>query len=484
MHRAALCVLWAVFVPAVAAVDFNVTPGATDDLADINLGDGVCNTGGGVCTLRAAVQEANQTAAEDRIIVPAGTYVLTRLGAEEDLAGLGDLDLLQDVDIEGAGAGLTVVDGNKSDRIFDIAFGVDASLSGLTIRNGRVEPPVSPIGGGIVVRTDALLDLDGCVVEGNRANHGGGLNAFPGSMVSIEDTTFRGNRAEDPVHNLAAGGAIFVRGDTDIERSTLSGNSADGSGGAIESASGDLSLRNSTVSGNRAALLTGVIVAASTPVDLVNVTIFDNEGIGLLATSPGSHMLSMKNSIVAASSGLDCSFDNMILDVAGKHNLDGDGSCGLDGADGDLPATDPQLGALLWNGGATLTHVPRRGSPVIDAGDNDTCEETDQRGAPRPLDGDGVGDVVCDIGAVEVLPCVAPWNEDEELTGWTISTTEVFEACFTITAGPGFVVEGPSGSVVFKARDTFILRDGFRVESGGTFHAIRDPAAGSGMTLP
>jgi hypothetical protein len=487
MRLTALCILWVVLLPpAVVAVDFNVTPGATDDLVDIVLGDGVCDSGGGVCTLRAAVQEANQTAAKDRIVVPAGTYVLTRLGADEDLAGLGDLDLLADVDIEGAGAGLTVVDGNHSDRIFDVAFGVAASLSGMTVRNGRVQPPVSPMGGGIVVRTNGSLDLTECVVEGNRANHGGGLNTFPGSLVSIVDSVFRGNKAQDLVHALADGGAILGRGDIDIEGSTLSGNSADRFGGAIDSANGTLELRNSTVSGNRAGLLAGGIAAISTDVDLVNVTIFGNEGTGLLAASPGSHTLSMKNSIVAASSSLDCAFDTVILDVAGKCNLDSDGSCGLDGSAGDLPNTDPSLDALLWNGGATPTHVPHRGSPVIDVGEDATCEAVDQRGASRPLDGDGLGAVdVCDIGAVEVLPCVAPWGEDEELTGWTISTdTAPFEACFTITAGPDFVVEGPNGLAVFKARDAIILRDGFEVRSGGTFQAVRDPAAGSGIMLP
>ncbi len=486
MRRTVLCVLWAVFLPAaVTALDINVTPGATEDLADVNLGDGVCDAGGGVCTLRAAVQEANQTAAEDRIVLPAGTYVLTLLGANEDLAGLGDLDLLEDVDIEGAGADLTVVDGNDSDRVFDVAYGVVASLSGITVRNGRVQPPVSPIGGGIVVRTNGSLDLTECVVEGNRANHGGGLNAFPGTKVSILDTLFRGNRAQDPVHGLADGGAILNRGDLDIEKSTFSGNSADRFGGAIDSTSGELSLINSTVSGNHSGLLLGAIATESTHVDLVNVTIVDNEGTGLFATSPGSHTLSMKNSIVAGSSSLDCAFYGVILDVAGKCNLDSDASCGLSESAGDLPATDPCLAPLLWNGGATPTHVPYRDSPVIDVGDEDTCEAVDQRGASRPLDGDGLGAVdVCDIGAVEVLPCVAPWNADEELTGWTISTTEVFEACFTITAGPGFVVEGPAGLAVFKARDAIILLNGFEVHSGGTFQAIRDPAAGSGITLP
>jgi hypothetical protein len=486
MRRVALCVFWAVFVSvAVAPVDFNVTPGATEDLVDIDLGDGVCDAGGGVCTLRAAVQEANQTAAEDRIVVPAGVYVLTRLGANEDLAGLGDLDLLQDVEIEGVGAGLTVVDGYDSDRVFDVAFGVAAGLSGMTLRNGRVQPPVSPIGGGIVVRTNGSLDLTECVVEGNHAHHGGGLNAFPGSTVTIVDSLFRDNRAQDLTQNVADGGAIFNRGEIDIEGSTLSGNSADGDGGAVDSANGTLSLRNSTVSGNRAGLLAGGIATTSTDVDLVNVTIFGNEGVGLLAISPGNHTLSMKNSIVAASSTLDCAFATVILDVAGKHNLDSDGSCGLDGSAEDLPSTDPMLDPLLSNGGATPTHVPHRGSPVIDAGDDATCEEADQRGASRPLDGDGLGAVdVCDIGAVEVLPCVAPWKADEELIGWTVSGFDLCEACFTITAGPDFVVEGPQGMVVLEARDAIVLRDGFTVESGGTFEAVRDPAAGSGMTLP
>jgi hypothetical protein len=378
-----------------------------------------------------------------------------------------------------------VVDGSASDRVFDVAFGVAASLSGMTIRNGWVRPPVSPLGGGILVRVDGSLDLTECVVEGNRAEHGGGLNAFPGTKVSIVDSVFRDNRAQDSTHTLANGGAIFARGDVDLEGSTLSGNSADRDGGAIDSANGSLSLRNTTVSGNRAGLLAGGVTTSSTDVDLVNVTIYDNEGIGILAASPGSPTLSMKNSIIAASSHLDCAFGTVTLDVAGKHNLDSDGTCELNGLAGDLPNTDPMLDALLWNGGATLNHVPQRGSPVIDAGDNATCEAVDQRGAPRPLDGDGSGGTdVCDIGAVEVLPCVAPWNDDEELVGLTISGFDLCEACFTITAGPNFVVEGPNGLVVLKSRDAIILRDGFTVESGGTLQAMRDPAAGSGITLP
>ena len=66
------------------------------------------------------------------------------------------------------------------------------------------------------------------------------------------------------------------------------------------------------------------------------------------------------------------------------------------------------LAPLTYNGGARtgvagdplLTLMPRAGSPVIDAIPNGTngCGTTlttDQRGAPRPINGK------CDIGAVE-----------------------------------------------------------------------------------
>jgi Ca2+-binding RTX toxin-like protein len=62
---------------------------------------------------------------------------------------------------------------------------------------------------------------------------------------------------------------------------------------------------------------------------------------------------------------------------------------------------------LANNGGLTRTHALVSGSPAIDAVTNvDTCPPpaTDQRGFPRPKDGNGDGGVACDTGAFERAP--------------------------------------------------------------------------------
>jgi pimeloyl-ACP methyl ester carboxylesterase len=70
------------------------------------------------------------------------------------------------------------------------------------------------------------------------------------------------------------------------------------------------------------------------------------------------------------------------------------------------PLLDPV--GLRNNGGWTQTIALLPGSPAIDGGDPTGCKDphgvvltTDQRGALRPIDGNGDGNAVCDIGAYE-----------------------------------------------------------------------------------
>ena len=66
---------------------------------------------------------------------------------------------------------------------------------------------------------------------------------------------------------------------------------------------------------------------------------------------------------------------------------------------------DPGLGAFIDPGRPGTAHFPLLAtSPAIDAGDNAACDAPDQLGLERPLDGNGDGVRVCDIGAVESIP--------------------------------------------------------------------------------
>lgn len=67
------------FHPTAAAAAAPITVNSERDARDAAPGDGVCETqpGGGDCTLRAAVMEANVLAGPDTILLPAGSYELT-----------------------------------------------------------------------------------------------------------------------------------------------------------------------------------------------------------------------------------------------------------------------------------------------------------------------------------------------------------------------------------------------------------------------
>jgi hypothetical protein len=106
--------------------------------------------------------------------------------------------------------------------------------------------------------------------------------------------------------------------------------------------------------------------------------------------------------------------------VAADHNLFGrDGTARVVGFSPGSTAVVPPAGVqlagirnptLALHGGRTPTHALGPGSPAIEAG-GPTCLEADgapltmdQRGKPRPVDGDGDGTAACDIGAFEFFP--------------------------------------------------------------------------------
>jgi hypothetical protein len=237
---------------------------------------------------------------------------------------------------------------------------------------------------------------------GNTAEAGGALYG----IATLTTVTVSGNTA-------ITGGGVFLAGGGRLTGVTISGNVAGGpngagSGGGVVVAGGAASLTNVTISGNTArpdvsggAGRGGGIVAEPgvTSATLTNVSVVANAAGVASGLDGGEYTL--ENTILANSPAAGNCPAGGVISLG--HNLDSGSSCGLNGP-GDLRNVDPRLGPLADNGSATRTHALLPGSPALDAGTNDGCPATDQRGLPRPRDANRDGIAVCDIGAFELQP--------------------------------------------------------------------------------
>lgn len=236
-----------------------------------------------------------------------------------------------------------------------------------TLTNVIFDDNSATIQGGGMFNTNSHPTLTNAVFSGNSANEGGGmLNSSSHPMLA--NVIFSTNTTRD------GSGMANYNSNPELVNVTFSGNSATNYGGGIYNEISSPILTNVTFSSNTAA-----------------------QGGGMFNYNSGPTLL---NVIIANSSGGDClNFaDSGSLNPASANNLieDTADACGLtDGVGGNIIGSDPNLGPLASNGGATQTHALLPGSLAIDAGNNGSCPATDQRGQTRPQGPH------CDIGAFE-----------------------------------------------------------------------------------
>ena len=184
--------------------------------------------------------------------------------------------------------------------------------------------------------------------------------------------------------------------------STISGNFASSDGGGIACGNSGLTIINSTISGNSAGAYGGGIASGSFGMMIVNSTVSGNSA----ATCGG-----VCGEVEIANTILNANASGNIDGTVTSHgyNISSDDGGGHLNGPGDQINTDPLLGPLRNHGGPTLTHMPLRGSPAIDAGDPNFTPppDHDQRGACF----DRVFGGRIDVGSVETQlrpRCVTP----------------------------------------------------------------------------
>ena len=313
---------------------------------------------------------------------------------------------------------LTITDCTISDNAAGTLGGGIANNGTMVLVDSTVSGNAAQDGGGIFNNTGRSLTINGSEISGNSSIRGGGV--YSEGTITLTKSEVSMNAASEN------GGGVYSTYLCTVEASTISDNSGVFGGGILNQSTGTLTVTGSTFEGNLASSVGGGIgnlfaativnssftdnysnyggavynagAAFNTVLTISNSTFSGNSAADLGGGIYNRNILHLKNSIVANSlnSQVDCYNENSTTLATNINNLietnaTGSHTCGIPFLTGD-----PGLDSLKDNGGDTKTMALLVGSAALNAGDNATCEGTDQRGVIRPQNS------ICDIGAVEM----------------------------------------------------------------------------------
>jgi hypothetical protein len=429
------------------AADLDPTDGFCDSSTEANFDhDGLPETPLlGQCTLRAAVQTANAEPGPDLIRLRPARYVLAIPGANENVALTGDLDITEDVTIDGGGYQNTLIDGRRlRDRIFDVQPGAELTFTQASMLSGRApKPELEPLDGdaagdGGCLRSRGPTTLnEAFFFRCATTTDGGCLGAH--ADVSLTDVVFFRCSAK------VEGGGLAVAPGVDATLERVTGGVCRAATGGAVATRGALSLRNGTFTLNRARVGGGIATLGAGSALVRNSSIFRN-ATDNLNRDPASGAFSVTSSIVSGSKA------NCVGAIAsGGGNLDSGATCGFAGTN-DQQNVNPLLRPLELQG-LIATAPLEEGSPAIDHGldaPSDCFDAGDARMRARASEVVPEPDTITDSGAYEFEAGVSlqPTIITGPNTTATVGAPYTYDADATDPNGPAC-----SASVTFSLED-------------------------------
>lgn len=379
------------------------------------------------------IQEAIDVAVDgDTVLVAPGTYV-------ENIDFIGKaITVTSD-----SGPEVTIIDGNAAGSVVTFGSGEQSTslFSGFTVQNGRAD--LGPGGGGIqildaspTINNNLITNNSACtglgvsvffaspIIQGNiiadntngycPAGRGAGINIGGVANAQILDNIISNNGGV-----IGSGGGIALNsaGNPTIRGNVIDGNSVTGSGGGIYMINLSDALIIQNIITNNIAVDQGGGIYWSVPSSglgplLVNNTIADNdvgEGLGSAIFAEGfdAHPLLVNNIIVGTpgQTALYCGgFNDLSFPILEFNNIHSDGAPAYGGFCDDQTGLNGNISADPEFANPDLFDFRLSpDSPAIDRGDNEAPDlpDSDFDKNDRIVDGDGDGEAVVDMGALE-----------------------------------------------------------------------------------
>ena len=355
--------------------------------------------------------------------------------------------------------------------------------------------------GAIDYEAAGAISMTGSGFNGNQALYGGSGAVQQGdstASATVAGSTFTNNLA----YNSPIGTWHQYAGDLTITNSSFTGNSSTNEVGGIQQDSGNLTITGTTFDHNSAlgygaaiydhqsdgdttTIKNSTFYRNDAPLDeaggyyhdggsnaVINNVTFDEN----VSSTDGGSALTVynaptviTNSIFAGSPFGSCiDYSSGIDMVNSTNNIDDGGGCfdaGVNNQNNVNPASIFDTAGLADNNGPTETVALVATSPAIDAGNDATCETTDQTGASRPYGPH------CDIGSVEAqvlldnaapgAPVASPSAGTYSGTqSVTLSSTGSDSIRYSVSSTPADCSSGTaySGAISVSSSETIYVR--------------------------